>query len=87
MSNLKAIEAIWLNLEADKAHDDAMDFLVAHHMPDKIKVEVSDLITSVGYYNERQGFIFGFRYALNLLIGAGLRLIDDKDQGGASGDV
>lgn len=32
------------------------------------RMELDDLVAQISYENERQGFVKGFRYALNLLI-------------------
>ena len=48
-----------------------MEFLTAHKMPEKIKLEVDDLLCDIAQEGERQGFLYGFQYAIRLLIGEG----------------
>ena len=82
MKNFKEIEKIYNNLDrlidnyADlpetlQAYRDAMDYLKEHKMPPKIEMEVDDLLSDIAYKNERQGFLYGFQYAIRLLIGEG----------------
>lgn len=80
MKNIKEIEKIYCNLErliddyadlpeALEAHNKAMSFLEQHKMPEKIRLDVDDLLCNIACQNEKQGFIYGFRYAIQLLIG------------------
>ena len=82
MKNIKEIENIYFNFEklADDyrdlpetlaAHRKTMEFLTAHKMPEKIKLEVDDLLCDIAQEGERQGFLYGFQYAIRLLIGEG----------------
>lgn len=82
MKNIKEIEKIYFNFEklADDyrdlpetlaAHHKTMEFLIAHKMPKKIELEVDDLLCEIAHKNERQGFLYGFQYAVRLLIGEG----------------
>ncbi|CCX58201.1 putative uncharacterized protein [Blautia hydrogenotrophica CAG:147] len=75
MKNIKEIEKIYFNFEklADDyrdlpetlaAHRKTMEFLTAHKMPEKIKLEVDDLLSGIVQKGERQGFLYGFQYAI-----------------------
>ena len=55
--------------EVRKAHENAMDFLKKHKMPQEIELQVDDLLCRINYEGEKQGFIHGFQYAVKLLIG------------------
>lgn len=80
MKNFKEIEKIYYNLdglmddytdlpETLAACRETMEFLTAHKMPEKIKLAVSDHLDKIHYESERQGFLYGFQYAVRLLIG------------------
>lgn len=82
MKNFKEIEKLYYSLDrlmddyADlpetlQAYRDAMAYLKEHKMPPKIEMEVNDLLSDIAYKNERQGFLYGFQYAIRLLIGEG----------------
>ena len=82
MKNFKEIEKIYNNIEkltdgyadlpeTQQAYDNAMSYLKEHKLPPKIEPEVSDLLNDINYYGERQGFLYGFQYAVRLLIGEG----------------
>ena len=55
--------------EVTKAHANAMDYLITHKMPEKIKLSVDDLLCDLEATSERSGFIYGFKYAVRLLAG------------------
>ena len=80
MSNIKSVEKLFYHIdnlepgfvdspEVEEAHKKAMDFLKDHKMPQKIELEVDDLLCGINYAGERQGFVRGFKYAVKLLIG------------------
>lgn len=82
MRNFKEIEKIYNGIDrlmddyADlpetlQAYRDAMAYLKEHKMPPKIEMKVDDLLLDIAYKNERQGFLYGFQYAIRLLIGEG----------------
>ena len=82
MKNFKEIDKIYNNIEkltdgyadlpeTQQAHSDAMAYLKEHKLPPKIESAVSDLLNDISYYGERQGFLYGFQYAIRLLIGEG----------------
>lgn len=82
MKKFKEIEKIYNNLdrliddytdlpETLQAYRDAMAYLKEHKMPPKIEMKVDDLLSDIAYKNERQGFPYGFQYAIRLLIGEG----------------
>lgn len=82
MKKFKEIEKIYNNLdrliddytdlpETLQAYRDAMAYLKEHKMPTKIEMKVDDLLSDIAYKNERQGFLYGFQYAIRLLIGEG----------------
>ena len=82
MKNFKEIEKIYNNFdnlvddyrdfpETLAAYHEAMEFLTAHKMPEKIKLDVSGHLDEIHYKSERQGFLYGFQYAVRLLIGEG----------------
>lgn len=79
MKNIKEIDKIYFNLEklmddySDlpevlEAHREVMEFLTAHKMPKKIELEVDELLCGIVQQSERQGFYYGFRYAVRLLM-------------------
>lgn len=82
MKNFKEIEKIYNNFErltdgyvdlpeTQQAYDNAMSYLKEHKLPPKIESAVSDLLNDISYYGVRQGFLYGFQYAVRLLIGEG----------------
>ena len=84
LGNVKEIEKLYNGLNngiilgaddettraADEAFNDYIEKsgIVGNAGISKRRMELDDLVSRISYENERQGFVKGFRYALNLLI-------------------
>ncbi|MBS6677781.1 MAG: hypothetical protein KH330_08595 [Clostridiales bacterium] len=56
----KLTEELTDSSEVREAHKKAMDFLKEHKMPQKIELQVDDLLCGINYAGEKQGFCTGF---------------------------
>ncbi len=80
MKNIKQIENIFWNFEklneeyvdlpeTRKASEELTNFLIGNGMTRKEYMEIEDFISSATIQHEKQGFIYGFQYAIKLLFG------------------
>lgn len=80
MKNIKEIEKIFYAFEClNKEYADSPEMIEKHReirellsKKEMLKaeyMEISDLISEATYHAEKQGFIYGFQYAVRLLIG------------------